>query len=294
MKGQSGIFSHRYTHRIFLEFSALQSSKMQQIKSALLQLQTHSTVETVIGFGKSFSQRLHIELPRDFHDFETIRGINSFIAPSTQHDIFVWIQGEESHIFETSFQLVQSMQHSAALEQEINGFNYRESMDLIAFEDGSANPKGQAIFDAALVSVDEPGSQGSVVLTQKWVHNLPKFFKLSDHEQSQVVGRDKHTNMELTGNAMPANSHISRTDVNLNGVATKVWRRSSPYGTPSIHGLYFLSFACDQQRHQLQLDSMYGLSEDGVSDRLLEFSSPVSGAYYFAPSNLSLSTALGR
>ncbi len=32
------------------------------------------------------------------------------------------------------------------------------------------------------------------------------------------------------------------------------------------------------------LSRMFGLTGDGVRDRLLDFSRPVSGAYYFAPS----------
>jgi len=30
---------------------------------------------------------------------------------------------------------------------------------------------------------------------------------------------------------------------------------------------------------------MLGLSDDGISDRLMDFSKPESGAYYFAPSS---------
>ena len=32
------------------------------------------------------------------------------------------------------------------------------------------------------------------------------------------------------------------------------------------------------------LERMFGVSEDGVRDRLLDFSRPASGAIYFAPS----------
>jgi putative iron-dependent peroxidase len=37
---------------------------------------------------------------------------------------------------------------------------------------------------------------------------------------------------------------------------------------------------------------MFGTSEDGVRDRLTDFSRPVSGAYYFAPS-INLLEAVG-
>ncbi len=41
------------------------------------------------------------------------------------------------------------------------------------------------------------------------------------------------------------------------------------------------------------LARMFGTDGDGVHDRLLDFSRPVSGAYYFAPSLNALSELAG-
>ena len=292
MKPQQSIFSDGHNHRLFLEFSLNESVNLADVKKAIVALRQQRDVEVVVAFGRSLSHRLDIDLPEDFRDFQALESPSGATAPSTQNDLFIWLQGEDSDIFEVSFRLVQALGSSMSIEREINGFDYRESKDLMTFEDGSANPKGSAIQQAALVPTGQPGEGGSVVLTQQWVHKLAKFFALDDREQSAVIGRDKSTNEELTGDAMPSNSHVARTDVDLDGVPTKVWRRSSPYGTPSKHGLYFLSFSCDQQRHQLQLDSMYGLTEDGVSDLILAFSDAVSGSYYFAPSETALERSL--
>lgn len=72
----------------------------------------------------------------------------------------------------------------------------------------------------------------------------------------------------------------------------KVFRRSAPYGNLSERGLCFVSFACRQRRHQIQLERMYGLADDGLHDRLIEFSSETTGSDFFAPSVDALEHAL--
>jgi putative iron-dependent peroxidase len=93
---------------------------------------------------------------------------------------------------------------------------------------------------------------------------------------------------------MPATSHVARTDLTVDGVAQKIFRRSMPWGGPLDHGLYYLSFACAQSRIQVQLDSMYDVDATGVEDALLDFSTAVSGAYWFAPAEPDLDRILGR
>ena len=83
---------------------------------------------------------------------------------------------------------------------------------------------------------------------------------------------------------MPPDSHVSRTDVKVDGVAMKILRHSSPYGSAAEHGLYFVAFACEQRRFQIQLDRMFGVSGDGLHDQLVEYSHAVTGSYWFAPS----------
>jgi putative iron-dependent peroxidase len=107
-----------------------------------------------------------------------------------------------------------------------------------------------------------------------------------------VIGRTKADSVELQGDAMPADSHVSRTDAKVDGVAMKIFRRSFPYGTVTRHGLYFLAFACDVERFDVQLRRMYGVSGDGLQDRLTGFSRAVTGAYWFAPAKEDLDAAL--
>ena len=49
-------------------------------------------------------------------------------------------------------------------------------------------------------------------------------------------------------------------------------------------GLHFVAFACKLDRIQVQLERMFGISGDGLYDRLVDFSKPLSGSYWFVPS----------
>jgi putative iron-dependent peroxidase len=87
---------------------------------------------------------------------------------------------------------------------------------------------------------------------------------------------------------MPDNSHVSRSDVKINGVTQKLYRRSVPFGGVLEHGAYFLAFSGDRRRFDHILQSIFGVSSDGVHDHLTEFSTPVSGSYWFATSATEL------
>jgi putative iron-dependent peroxidase len=74
------------------------------------------------------------------------------------------------------------------------------------------------------------------------------------------------------------------------GEELEIYRRSTPYGTVAEHGLYFVAFSADPSRFDKMLARMFGTSGDGIHDHLTDFSSPVSGSYYFAPSLESLAS----
>jgi putative iron-dependent peroxidase len=63
-------------------------------------------------------------------------------------------------------------------------------------------------------------------------------------------------------------------------------------GTVREHGLQFIAFTADLSRVDKMLGRIFGTSGDGLHDHLTDFTTPVTGAYYFAPSLDSL-VALG-
>jgi putative iron-dependent peroxidase len=286
---QEGIFAEESSHHYYLEYRLLEATDPETLRSSLARcLQKPASREpwVVVGFGDLLWRRLAGDrVPQDLRPFDAIEGSAGRGAPSTQRDLLFWIHGtRHDRNFERALWLHRELGPCARLELDLAGFTYLDSRDLTGFVDGSANPEAQEARDAALLPEGAPGAGGSFVLTQRWVHELESFHALPVPEQEKVIGRTKADSVELEGEAMPRDSHVSRTDLDESGPDLKIYRRSAPYGRVGEHGLYFLAFSSQLHRFDLMLKRMYGVAGDGVHDRLIEFSRAVTGAYWFAPS----------
>jgi porphyrinogen peroxidase len=96
-----------------------------------------------------------------------------------------------------------------------------------------------------------------------------------------VIGRTKPDSEERDDK--PETAHISRVVIEEDGEELEIFRRSAPYGRIQELGLYFVAFSADPTRFEKMLNRMFGVT-DGIHDRLTDFTKPVSGAFYFAPS----------
>ena len=230
------------------------------------------------------------EISDELQDFESIHGVKNFVAPSTQNDLWFWIHSQNhDKNLDAALSIQEQLKESAQLVVDIPSFVRHEKRDLTGFIDGTANPKDEARQEAALIPQGNTGEGGSIAFTQRWVHNLAAFHRLNVSEQEKIIGRTKPDSIELEGDDMPENSHVSRTDVKIDGTALKIYRRSTPYGTTREHGLFFVAFSCERRRIQIQLERMYGVWSDQIHDRIVEFSQAVTGSYWFVPSASDLS-----
>ena len=275
---QNSIFVEGTRAQYVLEYSLADGVDPQPAAASLAQLaQQTGPAEMVVAFGPALWSRLNMgPSASDLRDFKPI-GAGDHAAPASQRDVLVWIHGaEHDDCFDRALAVEDALSGVASAELDLRGFVYHDSRDLTGFIDGSANPKDDARLDAAV----DPETGGSVVFTQRWVHDLDKFNTLAVPEQERVIGRTKADSVELEGDAMPPDSHVSRTDIS----GTKIYRRSFPYGSVGEKGLYFLAFGRDMERFEVLLRHMFGVTDDGIHDRLIEFSKPVTGGYWFAPS----------
>lgn len=290
---QQGIFIEGNRHLYALEYSIPGIISPARIGQAV-EVGRTCKAQVVFAFGpQMWAQIARDKMPNGFTDFQPLEG-PKMKAPATQHDILVWVHGsEQDQVLDAVLAVDQILSQETQRELDLPGFVYHDSRDLTGFIDGSANPKDDtAKREAALVPNGEPGEGGAIVFSQKWVHNLPKFNTLPVEDQERVIGRTKEDSIELEGDAQPSDSHVSRTDIKVDGIAQKMYRRSFPYGTASEHGLYFLAFACEQARFDNVLASMWGMDDSAITDHILEFSTPVTGSYWFAPCEEDLDTVL--
>jgi putative iron-dependent peroxidase len=289
---QTGVFEEGTRYHYHLEYRVL-ADDLADVRAALAAaaaVPAFDRQELVLSFGRTLWSRLAPDaVPETFRDFAPVGS-----APATQADLWVWLHGSgHDENLERALRLDAALRPAFERTLDQASFVHLDSRDLTGFIDGTANPKEGDRLAVAVVP-EGPGAGGSFAFTQRWVHDLAGFGALSVEEQGRVIGRTKVENEELEGDAMPPDSHVARTDVKLDGTALKMWRRSTPWGSVSEHGLQFVAFACEQRRFQIPLERMFGVWEDGLRDRLTEFSTPVTGSYWFTPCQEDLAAALER
>ena len=290
---QPGILHEGSAHHIFLEFTV--SGAPRFLPGQALAIAPVASGEQVVAFGAGLLGCLSgVAPPPGAADFAAIAGAGGYVSPATQRDLFVWLQGERrDELFMRALEWREALQGEAQLAAEEHGFLLRDSRDLTGFVDGSANPKEDARRTVAIIA-DGDHAGGSFVMAQRWLHNLAGFNALPVADQERVIGRTKTDSIELQGDAMPANSHVSRTDIKRGGEAVKIYRRSSPVGGVRDPGLYFLAFSADSNRFRWLLESMYGLADPSSRDRLLGYSKPTSGSFFYAPPKAPMLAAFER
>jgi putative iron-dependent peroxidase len=215
---------------------------------------------------------------------EPLPGSDGYSMPATQADLWLWIAGASYDVvFDLARAAIADLAPYAVLERELDGWSYRHSRDLTGFEDGTENPALLVAPDIATVPDGNPGAGGSVLLFQKWRHNAAAWEALPDEKQELVMGRTKPDSVELAEDVMPLDSHVKRNTIEVDGAERKIFRRNTSYGNVSEFGTVFVGFSTDQYRLDRMLRRMSG-AEDGMRDALTNYSTPLTGAYYFVPS----------
>lgn len=289
---QMDIFREGSRHHHFLEYALGPNAGRAALADAVGRARAaaaESPCALVVAFSKAALGILApSEIPAGMHDFVPLTGPRHS-APATQSDVWFWVHGaERDDVFDLARAVGAAMAGVGELTLDLSGFMYHDARDLNGFIDGSANAKDDLRLEQALVPAGAPGAGGAFVLGQKWVHDLDAFAKLSEHEQESVFGRTKPDSIELEGDAQPPWSHVSRTDLKIDGVGQKMYRRSAPFGGVAESGLYFLGFTSDIAHFDNVLASMYGLTGDGEYDHLTDFSAAKTGSFWFAPSETAL------
>jgi putative iron-dependent peroxidase len=295
---QPGVFAQGTRSHFQLEFSIPKTASVESVRSALRSFRepavTFGGANVVVGFGPDLWKRLAPKkVPKVLKPFAGVQG-PKHAAPGTQRDVWIWVHGHGHDIaLDVSRGAAHALMDVGKLELEVPCFVYRDSRDLFGFIDGTENPPVLEAPPITLIPDGQPGEGGSIAFTQKWKHNISKFQALPVKEQERVFGRTRQESIELADDAKPETAHIARTVIEEDGEELEIFRRSVPYGGVKDHGLYFIAFTNEPRRIDMMLDRMFGVSGDGLSDRLIDFSKALTGSYFFVPSLEDLSDAIG-
>lgn len=246
---------------------------------------TIAGVNVVVGFGhRTWAEVAPDHMPVDLVGFEPIAGAEGFEIPATQRDVWLWLHGHgPDSVFNIARTAARELGGCARVVCEQPAFVYQSSQDLTGFEDGTENPPVDEAPLLATIPDGQPCEGGSIVLLQRWVHDLDGFEELELADRELVIGRTLQGSEELDERRQSPRSHISRVVIEDDeGEELEVFRRSTSFGGVQEHGLMFLAFSADRARLQRMLERMAG-TEDGVRDRLTEFSTPVASAWYVTP-----------
>src|ERR1700732_5081857 len=242
----------------------------------------------VMGIGSDAWDRLFGHpRPAELRPFREIRGAQHH-AVSTPGDLLFHIRAKRMDLcFEMAAQIMARLGESVSAVDEVHGFRYFDDRDLLGFVDGTENPRGEAVIDAALIGEEDAAfAGGSYVIVQKYLHDLDGWNALATEAQERIIGRTKLSDIELDDTVRPTSAHSALTVIEEDGREIKILRDNMPFGQASQgeFGTYFIGYSRSPRTIEQMLENMFIGRPPGNYDRLLDFSRAVTGNLFFVPS----------
>jgi putative iron-dependent peroxidase len=245
------------------------------------------SLSCIMGFGSDAWDRLFgSPRPAELHPFREIRS-GPRHAVSTPGDLVFHIRAKTMDLcFELAMQIMARLEGAVTTRDEVQGFRYFDDRDLLGFVDGTENPTGSAAADAVFIGDEDPAFiGGSYAIVQKYLHNLDAWNKLSTEAQEKIIGRQKVSDIELNDLVKPSSAHNALTVIEENGKETKILRDNMPFGSPghAEFGTYFIGYSRSPRTIEQMLENMFIGRPPGNYDRILDFSTAVTGSLFFIP-----------
>jgi putative iron-dependent peroxidase len=247
-----------------------------------------ASLSCVVGIGADLWDRMYgAPRPAQLHPLPRFSG-PVHVAPSTPGDLLLHLRAQRMDLcFELAQRLTDALGDAATVIDEVHGFRSFDERDLLGFVDGTENPEGEEATAAAFVDDSDPGfTGGSYVLVQKYLHDLASWDSLPVEAQERAIGRTKLSNIELGDDVKPADSHVALTTiVDAGGTEHDIMRFNMPFGAVGTRefGTYFIGYSASAEVLEQMLMNMFQGTADAAHDRILDFSTAVTGNLFFAP-----------
>jgi porphyrinogen peroxidase len=233
----------------------------------------------IVGLGDPFVRALGRSM-EGLRPFPAVSGPGGAF-PSTQGAVWIFLGGDDpGEILHRARRVLAHLGDAFRVDEDVASFVYGGGRDLSGFEDGTENPK-EARAVAVAIAAGAAGQAGaSFVATQRWIHDLTRFERLTQRDRNLTIGRDLTSNEEIAD--APPSAHVKRAAQESYDPEAFMLRRSMPWGDVNLHGLYFVAYGASLDPFERVLRRMAGL-DDGVPDALLRFTRPVTGGYFWCP-----------
>ncbi|MFE3450313.1 Dyp-type peroxidase [Nonomuraea sp. NPDC059194] len=248
-----------------------------------------STLSCVAAIGSHAWDRLFAgPRPAELHPFRELAG-SRHRAVATPGDLLFHIRAQRLDLcFALASEIMDRLYGAATVRDEVHGFKYFDVRDLLGFVDGTENPVGPDAHEAVLIGDEDSAfAGGSYVIVQKYLHDLRAWNALPVEAQERVIGRRKLTDIELDDDVKPADSHVALTTiVDADGTERQILRDNMPFGTVGRgeFGTYFIGYARTPTVTERMLERMFLGAPPADHDRILDFSTAVTGTLFFVPS----------
>ena len=227
--------------------------------------------------------------PRELHPFRELAGARH-TAPATPGDLLFHIRANRMDLcFEFAAQVMKRLRGAVEVADEVQGFRYFDERDLIGFVDGTESPAGAPGSARRIVGADDDPdfAGGSYVIVQKYLHDMAGVERdQRSRSRSASIGRTKLDDIELPDDVKPANSHVAlNTITGPDGEERQIVRANMPFGNPGKDefGTYYIGYAATPSVTEEMLSNMFIGRPPGNTDRILDFSTAVTGCLFFAP-----------
>lgn len=225
--------------------------------------------------------------PAELRPFTELRGPRHH-APATPGDLLFHLRADTVDLcFALASQILTAMAGAVTVVDEVHGFRYFDNRDLLGFVEGTENPAGAAAQDATAVGAEDPEfAGGSYVHVQKYLHDMTAWNALAVDDQERVIGRTKLDDIELDDEVKPANSHLALNVItDDDGNELKIVRANMPFGAVGSgdYGTYFIGYSRTPAVTERMLRNMFIGDPPGNTDRVLDFSTAVTGTLFFTP-----------
>ncbi len=244
----------------------------------------------IVGIGSDAWDRIFgTPKPDDLHPFVELDG-GRHKAPSTPGDLLFHLRAQRLDLcFELATLIASRLSGCGQIIDEVHGFRSFDERDLLGFVDGTENPEGDAARDAALIDgAAGEFSGGSYVIVQKYLHDMDAWNQLTVEQQEAAFGRTKLEDREFADEDKAPNSHLTlNTIIDENGDQQQILRLNMPFGHVGAdeYGTYYIAYAHDPAVTEEMLRNMFIGKPPGTTDRILDFSTAVTGNLFFVPSS---------
>ncbi len=241
----------------------------------------------VAGIGSHAWDRLFpgAPKPKGLHPFIALDG-GAHVAPSTPGDLVLHVRGKRFDMcFELGDKLLERLGGLVDVADRLQGFRYVDERDLMGFVDGTESPSGEEAWQTVTITGDEPFDGGSYLITQRYLHDLTSWNALTVEQQDTAIDRHKLDDIEIPDAKKASNSHVALNSINApDGTQLTIVRENMPFGTVGeTYGTYVIGYASDPAVTERMLHNMFIGHPVGDHDRILDFSTAVTGSLFYIP-----------